>query len=243
MPVARLAPSVLHRGKVSLRPKPRVSPLMVIAVLGSLPVTTGACGFVLTRGPPAGHEQMDYFTCTDGNAAPIIDVVAAGLSVLTAITAAVSPYGDGESDTAGPSRGFYVAYFGVLGVALGTSGMVGFNKTKKCRAAKRQLARRQARWPGVEKDQPADVVVQSVVLTPSVDTLAVGERVQMTATAYNSSGASIANKMFVWSSSSDAIASVSSAGLVTANAVGAVVIAARTDNVVGTSNILVVSPR
>ena len=45
--------------------------------------------------------------------------------------------------------------------------------------------------------------------------------------------------MFVWSSSNDAIASVNNAGLVTAHATGAVVIAANTDNVVGTANIVV----
>jgi uncharacterized protein YjdB len=49
--------------------------------------------------------------------------------------------------------------------------------------------------------------------------------------------------LFAWSSSNDAIASVSSAGLVTAHGPGTVVIAANTSNVVGTASILVTAPR
>jgi len=47
----------------------------------------------------------------------------------------------------------------------------------------------------------------------------------------------------MWSSSNDAIASVSNAGLVTAHAAGAVVIAANTGNVVGTARLVVTAPR
>ncbi|MDH3459125.1 MAG: Ig-like domain-containing protein, partial [Gemmatimonadota bacterium] len=61
--------------------------------------------------------------------------------------------------------------------------------------------------------------------------------------AYNSSGGMVPNKMFAWSSSNAAIASVNNAGLVTAHASGAVVIAANTDNVVGIANMVVASPR
>jgi hypothetical protein len=49
--------------------------------------------------------------------------------------------------------------------------------------------------------------------------------------------------MFTWSSSNDAIASVSIAGLVTTHATGAAVIAANTANVVGIANIMVVARR
>ena len=128
------------------------------------------------------------------------------------------------------------------GVVSTASAATGFSKTKRCRTAKQQLAERQAQEPGVSEEQPADLVIQSVVVTPSVDTLTVGERVQLVATAVNSSGAVIANRLFTWSSSNDAIASVSNAGLIRAYAIGSVVIAARTDNIVGTANITVVSP-
>lgn len=178
---------------------------------------------------------MDYFTCTESDAGPIIDFVWAGLNVAGALVYASDPDAY-ENSSAGIAVGLS------WGVFSTSAGIVGVNKTKKCREAKRQLAERQARGRTAEQDQPADMVVQTVVLAPAVDTLTVGEQVQLMATAHNSGGAIIANKMFAWSSSNDAIASVSGAGQVTAHAVGAVVIAARTDGVVGTSSIVVVSP-
>jgi len=51
------------------------------------------------------------------------------------------------------------------------------------------------------------------------------------------------DRPFLWSSSNDAIASVSNAGLVTAHAAGTVVIAANAGNVVGTARIVVTAPR
>ncbi len=182
-----------------MKPERLVSRLMVIAFLASLPVTTGACGFILTHAPPEGHEQMDYFTCTESDAGPIIDFVWAGLNVAGAIVYASDPDAY-ENSSAGIAVGLGWGAFST------SAGIVGLNKTKKCRAAKRQLAERQARGRAAERDQPADILVQTVVLMPAVDTL-------------------------------------NNAGLVTAHATGAVIIAARTDNVVGTGNIVVVSPR
>ena len=85
--------------------------------------------------------------------------------------------------------------------------------------------------------------VQAVMVTPPEDTLAVGQRVQLVASAHSSSGTVVPNRAFMWSSSNDAIASVSNAGLVTAHAAGTVVIAANTGNVVGTARIVVSGPR
>lgn len=224
-----------------MKPKRLVVRLVVIAIVGSLPVTTGACGFILTHGPPEGHEQMDYFTCTEGDVGPILDFVWAGLNLAGAIACAAQS--DDYYDDSYYDKGTCTAVGLTWGVVSTSAGVVGVNKTKKCRAAKLQLAERQARGRATPRAQPADIIVQTVVLMPAADTLTVGEQVQLVASAYNSSGAIIANKMFAWSSSNDAISSVSSAGLVTAHAVGSVVIAARTDNVVGTSQILVVSAR
>ena len=81
-------------------------------------------------------------------------------------------------------------------------------------------------------------ILVALALTPSIDTLAIGEQVQLVAAAMSSSGTAIQNKMFTWSSSNDAIASVNT-GLVTAHASGTVVIAANTDNVVGITSIVV----
>ena len=219
-----------------MRAKRRISRLAAIAFVCSLPLTTDGCGLLFTHAPPAGYEQMDYFTCTESNTGPILDIVWGGLNVLGALAAASDPSAYENSDQ-------IVAVGLAWGALSGVSAGVGFNKTEKCRTAQQQLSERRANDRSGEMDEPADIVVQSVILTLDHDTLTVGERVQVVATAYNSSGAVIPNKMFSWSSSNDAIASVSNAGLVTAYATGAIVIAARTDNVVGTASIVVVSPR
>ena len=210
------------------------SRLMTISLLALLPTATG-CGFVFSHAPPEGHEQLDYFTCTENNAGPIIDVVWASLNVLGALVAAGDPDAYAEGTVAiGLS-------WGILSAAAAG---VGFNKSKKCKAAKRALAARQVQGRVQRREPPpADLVVQAVVLNPPADTLRVGERVQLTATAYGSGGVAIPNKLFRWSSSNDAIASVNNAGLVTAHASGTVVIAANTDNIVGTANIVVTSQR
>jgi len=105
----------------------------------------------------------------------------------------------------------------------------------------RKLAERNAqRRAGVAV--PIDLP-SAVVVSPSDDTLGVGEHRQLVANAHSSSGTVIPNRIFMWSSSNDAIASVTNAGLVTAHAAGTVVIAANTANVVGTTRIIVTAPR
>jgi uncharacterized protein YjdB len=194
-------------------------------------MTTGACGFIFSHAPPEGHEEMDYFTCTDNNAGPIIDVIWASLNVLGALVAAGDPDAYENSSQ-------IIAVGLSWGVLSGAAAGVGFNKTKKCKAAKRAQAQRQGQ--GAREDTRAgDTVVQAVVVSPDAATLTVGQRIQLVATALNSSGGSVPNKMFTWSSSNDAIASVNNAGQVTAHAVGSVVIAANTDNIVGTTNVVV----
>lgn len=210
--------------------------LSAMALAGLYVVTTGGCGLLIVKGPPVGHEQMDYFTCTEGDAGPILDLVWGGLNVAGALVCASDPdaYENSSACIAG----------GIGWGAISTaSAAVGFGKTKKCRDAKQQLAERQAQQRVPAAEEPVDIQVQSVVLTPGADTLAVGERLQFAASAYNSSGTIIPNRMFAWSSSNDAIASVSSAGLVTAHATGEVVIAARTEDVVGTASLVVVARR
>ena len=212
------------------------SRLMTISLLALVPMATG-CGFLFSHAPPVGHEEMGFFTCTESNAGPIIDVIVGSLNVLGAITAAADPDQFFDRDQ--------IIVTGLLwGVFSGAAAGVGFNKSKKCKAAIRALAARQMqrRMEGREPP-PADQVVQAVVLNPPADTLRVGERVQLTAAAYSSGGVALPNQLFRWSSSNDAIASVNNAGLVTAHASGTVVIAANTDNVVGTANIVVASRR
>lgn len=222
-----------------------VQRLTVVGLLGSLSVTQTGCGFLISHGPPVGHEQMDYFTCTEGDAGPIVDVVLGSLNLVGAVIIAANPDAFLDPQTSAAS-GFFWA------VLLGSAAGVGFNKSRKCLEAKRQWAERQMQQRALAADRPvgapapvslaAQLGVQAVVLTPRADTLAVGERVQLVATAHGSSGATIPVNAFTWSSSNDAIASVNNAGLVTANAPGTVVIAANTSNVVGTASVMV-APR
>jgi hypothetical protein len=211
------------------------SRLRRFAFIVLLPMTIGGCGIMFVHGPPAGHRQMDYFTCTESQAGPIIDLVWGSLNFVVAAVVAVDP--EAYEDT-----GIHAAYNLSWAVMSGVAAGVGFHKTRKCKEAKRALALRQiAERARMERTYVRDAaVVREVVIRPAVDTLTVGDRIQLVATAMNSSGHVVSDKMFRWSSSHDAIASVSNAGLVTAHAVGAVVIAANTDNIVGTAGIVVV---
>ena len=58
---------------------------------GFLVASTTACGFIFSHGPPDGHEQMSSFSCTEGNAGPILDIVWGGLNVIGALAAAGDP--------------------------------------------------------------------------------------------------------------------------------------------------------
>jgi hypothetical protein len=203
-----------------------------------LPLLAAAagCGFAFTHGPPANHEQLEYIPCTESDAGPILDLVWGGLNVLGALTVASSP---DEFD----NPGFTVASGLAWGVFSSFSAASGFKKSSACKSARQALAQRQAAR-GMMPVMTADSGrVAAVVIEPATDTLVVGGQRQLVAVAHTSSGAAVPSRVFSWSSSNDAIASVSNAGLVTAHAVGTVVIAANTGNVVGTARIVVSGPR
>jgi hypothetical protein len=203
-----------------------------------LPLLTAAsgCGFLFTHGPPTGHEQLEYIPCTESDAGPILDIVWGGLNVLGALVIASSPDEYENPDLA-------VASGLGWGVLSSFSAASGFKKASACKGARQALAQRQAAR-GLAPVPVGDIaMVMAVVVTPAADTLAVGAQQQLVAAAHNSSGATVPGRMFTWSSSNDAIASVSNAGLVTAHAPGSVIIAANTNNVVGTAPIVVTAPR
>ncbi len=206
--------------------KPIAPRLTTVALLGLLPMATGACGFLFSHGPPADHAQrVGSFSCTEGNIGPILDVAAGGVNVLLAIAAAADSDGDFQGSQSDPA--FITARLAVAtfwGIAAG----VGFNKSKKCRAAKQAWEQRQRQRQ--DDGSTADPDVAWIMVSPEAHTLqAVGEQVRLSATAYGSGGKVISDKMFRWSSSDDAIASVGYDGLVTAHSGGSVVIAARAD--------------
>jgi hypothetical protein len=203
-----------------------------------LPLLTAAsgCGFIFTHGPPTGHEQLEYIPCTENDAGPILDIVWGGLNVAGAVIIASDP---DAYDNAGVSVASGLGW----GVLSSFSAASGFKKVSACKGARQALAQRQAARGTAPVTIANDAKVMSVVITPAADTLAVGEQLQLVVAAHNSSGAAVPGRMFTWSSSNDAIASVSNAGLVTARAAGSVVIAANTNNVVGTATILITGPR
>ena len=115
------------------------------------------------------------------------------------------------------------------------------DKVNRCLAAKRELAVRRAEAESTRAQAAAAGNVQSVVVSPGADTIVVGVQVQLHAQGVASSGSTVVpDPLFTWSSSNDAIASVSRAGLVTANDPGKVVVAASTNGVTGTASIVVI---
>jgi len=214
-----------------------------VILAASLLLPSTGCGFLFTNGPPTGHEQMLGFSCTESNTGPILDVLWAGLNLAGAIVAASQPQEDYyyyEYD-----QGAVIAVG--LGWALvsGASAAVGFAKTSQCRKAKQAMFMRLQQsnaQRGVDTFY-LDSLTQGVLIAPTADTLRVGEQRQLLATAHTSAGTPLPSKRFRWSSSNDAIASVSNAGLVVAHSPGSVVIAANTDNVVGTAAIVVLADK
>lgn len=126
-----------------------------LSLLAVLVFGLSGCGFVFVNGPPAGHENMNYFSCTESNAGPILDGVWGGLNLAGALTAASDPdaYVDSGQIIAG----------GLLWTGVSTAAaIVGSNKTSDCREAKQALAERQARGaagdstPDPDSDQPPE---------------------------------------------------------------------------------------
>jgi uncharacterized protein YjdB len=85
------------------------------------------------------------------------------------------------------------------------------------------------------------VSVASVVVTPSLDTLIVGQAVQLAAAAKDASGNTLAGRTIVWDGSDDNIALVSSTGRVVAQALGTMTVTATSELKTGTATIVVVA--
>jgi uncharacterized protein YjdB len=84
---------------------------------------------------------------------------------------------------------------------------------------------------------PSTVAVASVTMSKSSATLATGETLQLVATAKDASGNTLTGRTVTWTSSSSAVASVSSSGLVQAITVGSTSVKATIDGVSGTTAI------
>lgn len=85
------------------------------------------------------------------------------------------------------------------------------------------------------------VPVASVTITPSLDTLVVGQSVQLTATAKDANGNPLSGRIIVWDGSNDAVAIVSSTGRVTSQSPGTMTVTATSEGKTGTATIVVVA--
>jgi len=87
---------------------------------------------------------------------------------------------------------------------------------------------------------PAAPTVASVAVTPADASLsAIGETVQLTAAARDAAGGMIAGRSFTWGTSDGSVASISSAGLVTAVAAGNAEVTASTGGISGSASVTV----
>lgn len=222
------------------------SRLAIPALLGLFATTASGCGWFFTHGPPAGHQQMTSFSCTQTFTTTVLDL--AGFVWFT-VNMEVNARNGNVAAT---------AIDGALTVALTWSGLEGAAKVRNCRAAQAQLASRLAvgGTRAVAQAPPAPPVgpvatrplaaptagplgVRTVTVTPVGDTLGLGQKLQLVATARGANGAPLPGATFVWSSSDAAVVAVSATGVVTARAVGVANVTARADGVIGKVQIVV----
>ena len=83
------------------------------------------------------------------------------------------------------------------------------------------------------------IPVATVALSPTLDTVGVGETSQLTATTRDAGGATLTGRPIVFTAADSRIAAVSSSGLVTAIAPGSTVISAVSEGRTGTATIVV----
>lgn len=124
--------------------------ILPVVFVGFLLAASSGCGYVLTSGPPPDHMGRTSFSCTEGNLGPTLDAVWGGLYLVGGMLAATTP--DAFDPSTGATQGEIVAY-GLLGGGLwGSSAIVGFKKTDRCRDAKRALRERQAEGQAHRRD-------------------------------------------------------------------------------------------
>jgi hypothetical protein len=95
--------------------------------------------------------------------------------------------------------------------------------------------------PSTQPNNPTPAVVATVSVT-GASSIDVGKTIQLSASARDASGATIAGKTFAWSSSNDAVASVASDGTVSGKSAGTATITASVDGKSGSSAVTVSAP-
>jgi uncharacterized protein YjdB len=89
---------------------------------------------------------------------------------------------------------------------------------------------------------PASDSVASVTVSPSATSIAAGSTAQLAATPQDVSGTALTGHAVTWTSSNNAVATVSDSGLVTAIAAGSATVTATSDGNSGTATITVTAP-
>ncbi|MGH7459730.1 MAG: hypothetical protein ACREMA_01720 [Longimicrobiales bacterium] len=116
----------------------RISTFSISALAVFLSLTSSGCAFIFSKAPPVAHEQMNSFSCSEGNVAPVLDLIWGGLNVAGALIAA-------SDQAAYENPGQIMAVGFGWGVVSGLSAVSGFKRSAQCREAKRQLGDRLAR--------------------------------------------------------------------------------------------------
>jgi len=95
--------------------------------------------------------------------------------------------------------------------------------------------------PGFASVTVQQVPVASVNVTPSLDTLVLGQAVQLTAQTLDSVGNPLAGRTVVWDTDNSSVAIVSSTGRVVSQGIGTANITATSEGKVGTATVVVIA--
>lgn len=120
-------------------------------------VASTGCSFVLVDGPPEGYREMESFTCTEGDAIPILDVLWAAANGIAAAQAWLEP--------TTPDRGEIMIFGSSMAVASGISAAVGFRRRAACRRARVEMSR-------VRQSLPARDTTWAYIIDPAAGTAA-----------------------------------------------------------------------
>lgn len=130
---------------VRARPRWRVGAALALALC----IAATGCSFVLVEGPPEGYREMESFTCTEGDAVPILDVLWSAANGIAAAQAWLEP--------TTPDRREIMIFGSSMAVASGISAAVGFRRRTACRQARVEMSR-------ARQTRPArDTAVASII--------------------------------------------------------------------------------
>jgi hypothetical protein len=109
------------------------------------------CSFVFVSGPPAHHEQLPYFSCSESRIAPVLDTIFAvlqGANFLLAASVSDERWADNYDGDPPIARSTAIPLY-AIGALLGVGGAYyGFSRTAACRDAKElALTRAQRNGP------------------------------------------------------------------------------------------------